>query len=82
MLSVPAVTIPRMEKRILGSIYGSVRPDRDFPLILDLYMRGRLPLDRLITHRMPLDAAQDALDLVRTGEAVRTVLELDEAQAA
>ena len=30
-------------------------PERDFPLILDLYRRGRLPLDRLISHRLPLD---------------------------
>ena len=31
------------------------KPERDFPLTLDLYRRGRLPLDRLISHRLPLD---------------------------
>jgi Zn-dependent alcohol dehydrogenase len=66
-----------MERRLLGSIYGSARPERDFPLILDLFMRGRLPLDRLISHRFPLDGVQDALDLVDSGEAVRAVLQLD-----
>jgi S-(hydroxymethyl)glutathione dehydrogenase/alcohol dehydrogenase len=78
VLSLPAIQIPRAERRILGSAYGSVKPQRDFPTILHLYEEGRLPLDRLITHRLPLEAAQDALDLVRTGRAVRAVLTLDE----
>ena len=73
---LPALSIPRMERRILGSIYGSARPDRDFPLILDAYRRGRLPLDRLISHRLPLEMAGDAMDAVRSGEAARVVLEL------
>lgn len=76
VLTLPAVTIPRMERRLLGSIYGSARPERDFPLILDLFMRGRLPLDRLISHRLPLDAIQDAFDLVSSGAAVRAIIEL------
>jgi len=78
VLTLPAIQIPRAERRILGSAYGSVKPQRDFPTILNLYQQGRLPLDRLITHRLPLSAAQDALDLVRTGRAVRAVLTLDE----
>jgi Zn-dependent alcohol dehydrogenase len=77
VIPLPAVTIPRMERRILGSLYGSVRPERDFAAILSLYARGRLPLDRLISHRLPLDRAQEGLELVRTGQAVRAVLELD-----
>ena len=65
-----------MERRVLGSIYGSARPDRDFPLILDLYRRGRLPLDRLISHRLPLAEVEAAVDAVRSGDATRVVLEL------
>jgi Zn-dependent alcohol dehydrogenase len=77
VIPLPALTIPRMERRILGSLYGSVRPERDFAAILSLYAQGRLPLDRLISHRLPLDRAQEGLELVRAGQAVRTVLELD-----
>jgi S-(hydroxymethyl)glutathione dehydrogenase/alcohol dehydrogenase len=77
VLSLPASHIPRAERRILGSAYGSVRPHRDFPTILRLHAQGRLPLDRLISHRLPLSSAQDALDLVSTGTAVRAVLTLD-----
>jgi len=76
-LPLPALTIPRMERRILGSLYGSIRPDRDFPAILDLYASGRLPLEKLISHHLPLERAQEGLDLVRSGQAVRVVLELD-----
>src|SRR5207244_12841238 len=79
-LPLPALTIPRMERRILGSLYGSIRPDRDFPAILDLYASGRLPLERLISHHLPLERAQEGLDLVRSGQAVRVVLELDGAE--
>jgi len=76
MLTLPAIEIPRSERRILGSAYGSVRPERDFPRILQLYAEGRLPLDRLISHRMPLAETAAAIDLVRSGTAVRAVLQL------
>jgi alcohol dehydrogenase len=75
-LTVPALSIPRMERRVLGSIYGSARPDRDFPLILDAYRRGRLPLERLISHRFQLAEVEAAVDAVRSGEATRVVLSL------
>lgn len=75
VLPLPAIEIPRSERRILGSAYGSVRPERDFPSILRLHAEGRLPLDKLISHRLPLAQAGEALDLVRSGRAVRAVLQ-------
>jgi alcohol dehydrogenase len=75
-LSIPALSIPRMERRVLGSIYGSARPDRDFPLILEAYRRGTLPLDRLISHRLTLDEVGGGIDAVRSGEATRVVIDL------
>jgi Zn-dependent alcohol dehydrogenase len=77
LLPLPALSIPRMERRVLGSIYGSSRPERDFPLTLDLYRRGRLPLDRLVTHRLPLADVERGFDLMRAGEAARVVLDLN-----
>ncbi len=76
VLPLPALTIPRMERRVLGSIYGSSRPERDFALTLDLYRRGRLPLDKLVTHRLPLEKVGPAFELMRNGEAIRVVLDL------
>jgi len=75
VLELPALSIPRMERRVLGSIYGSSRPERDFPALLELYRRGRLPLDRLIGMRLPLEAAQEGFDLLRSGTTQRVILE-------
>jgi alcohol dehydrogenase len=75
-LTLPALTIPRMERRVLGSIYGSTKPERDFAHALDLYRDGRLPIDRLISHRLPLEDAERGFELMHSGEAVRVVLEL------
>ena len=52
-----------------------VRPDRDFPLLLDLDPRGSLPLDRLISDRLPLDAIQTGIDRLREGSTLRTIVE-------
>lgn len=76
VLSLPATTIPRMERRVLGSIYGSTRPERDFPHTLDLFRDGRLPLDRLVSHRLPLEQVNRGFELMHSGEALRVVLEL------
>jgi alcohol dehydrogenase len=75
VVALPALPIPRMERRVLGSLYGSSRPHRDFPALLDLYRRGRLPLDRLISRRLPLEAAADGLALLRDGHELRVILE-------
>ena len=75
--TLPALPIPRMERRVLGSIYGSSRPERDFPALLELYRRGRLPLDRLVSRRLPLDAVEEAFGSMRGGAALRVVLDLE-----
>ena len=76
VLALPAISIPRMERRVLGSIYGSSRPERDFPLTLELYRSGRLPLERLVSHTLPLDEVSRAFALMRSGEALRVILDL------
>ena len=77
VLPLPAILVPRAERRILGCAYGSARPERDFPAILGLYRDGRLPLERLVSHRLPLDGIDEAFDLLRTGTPRRIVLDLD-----
>ena len=76
VVPLPALTMPRMERRVLGSIYGSSKPERDFPATLELYRAGRLPLDRLVSHRLPLDDVARGFELMRDGTALRVVLDL------
>lgn len=76
VLALPAVTIPRGERRVLGSIYGSTKPERDFPQTLALYRSGRLPLDRLVSHRLPLDEVERGFELMHSGDALRVVVDL------
>jgi Zn-dependent alcohol dehydrogenase len=75
-LRLPALPFPRTERRVLGSAYGSVRPGQGFAAILEAYRSGRLPLDRLISHRLPLEEVGVAFELLRSGGARRVVLEL------
>jgi Zn-dependent alcohol dehydrogenase len=50
----------------------------DFPRLLGLWEAGRLPLDRLITHRHPLSGINDAIAGLRAGEGIRHVVLFNE----
>ena len=65
------------EKRFIGSIGGSCRPDRDFPRFLDWHAEGRLDLDALVTARYPLDAIGEATAALERGEVTgRSIIDL------
>lgn len=76
-LSLPANRIVREERRLLGSFYGSARPHIDMPMILNLYMAGKLMLDELVTHRFSLEQINEAVHALESGEAIRPVIILD-----
>ncbi|NQV28966.1 MAG: zinc-binding dehydrogenase [Rhodopirellula sp.] len=63
-------------KRIMGSWGGDSKPDTDIPLYADKYKRGLLPLEKLVTHRFPLDDINEALSLLESGQAGRILLEI------
>jgi len=65
------------EKRILRSSYGGARPRRDFPWLAQLYLDGRLELDRLITRRLALSDINEGFDDMRRGIGIRTVVMFD-----
>jgi S-(hydroxymethyl)glutathione dehydrogenase / alcohol dehydrogenase len=65
------------EKRIRRSSYGDARPWRDFPLLAQAYLEGRLLLDELITQRIRLPAINGGFDALRSGRAIRTVVTFD-----
>jgi Zn-dependent alcohol dehydrogenase len=64
------------EKKYIGSIGGSCRPDRDFPMFLRWYHEGDLDLDALVTTRYRLDQIQEATDALAGGKiAGRAIME-------
>jgi Zn-dependent alcohol dehydrogenase len=56
------------EKKYIGSIGGSCRPDRDFPMFLRWYKEGDLDLDALVTSRYTLDQINEATDALAAGQ--------------
>jgi S-(hydroxymethyl)glutathione dehydrogenase / alcohol dehydrogenase len=71
---LPAADIPREEKIVTGSFYGSCDPQMDMPRVLDLYMEGQLPLDRLVTRTYELNAINEAFGAMNSGEVARAVI--------
>ena len=62
------------EKNFMGSYYGSVDVRSDFHRLLSLWKSGQLNLDGMITNRMKIDEINDAFDIMKKGEAIRTVI--------
>jgi S-(hydroxymethyl)mycothiol dehydrogenase len=58
------------------SWYGDCLPSRDFPMLIDLYLGGRLDLDRFVSETIPLDAVEDAFHKMERGEVLRSVVVL------
>ncbi len=57
-----------------GTAFGGARGRTDVPKIVDWYMDGKLNIDDLITHTMPLDKINDAFDLMHEGKSIRSVV--------
>lgn len=57
-----------------GSAFGGARGRTDVPKIVDWYMEGKINIDDLITHVMPVEQVNDAFDLMHKGESIRSVL--------
>jgi S-(hydroxymethyl)mycothiol dehydrogenase len=58
------------------SWYGDCLPSRDFPALIDLYLQGRLDLDRFVTETIGLDEVEDAFHKMERGEVLRSVVVL------
>lgn len=73
-IRIDALALAEGGKTLIGSNYGSTVPGRDFPRIAELYLAGRLPVDELISHRIPLDEVNEAFDAMRSGLRARSVI--------
>ena len=57
-----------------SSWYGDCLPERDFPMLIDLHLQGRLPLERFVSERIALDGVEKAFDAMHAGEVLRSVV--------
>jgi S-(hydroxymethyl)mycothiol dehydrogenase len=57
-----------------SSWYGDCLPTRDFPMLTDLYLQGRLDLDAFVTEEIGLDQVEEAFTTMRTGDVLRSVV--------
>jgi S-(hydroxymethyl)glutathione dehydrogenase/alcohol dehydrogenase len=64
------------QRQITGSVYGSAVPHRDIPKFLELYRKGKLDLDRMITRFIRLEEVNDAFQAMGRGEGARSVIVL------
>ncbi len=76
-LVLNALSLPRSERMIMGSWYGSARPWVDLPKMSDLYLNGRLQIDPMISRTYRLDEINTAFDALAAGEVARSIIVFD-----
>ncbi len=60
-----------------SSWYGDCLPSRDFPMLIDLYLQGRLDLDAFVTEEIALDQVEEAFEKMHAGDVLRSVVMLE-----
>ncbi|HVC24528.1 MAG TPA: S-(hydroxymethyl)mycothiol dehydrogenase [Acidimicrobiales bacterium] len=76
-IDLPMIELFGRGGRIKPSWYGDCLPSRDFPMLVDLYLQGRLDLDRFVSETIPLDGVEAAFQAMERGEVLRSVVVLD-----
>jgi alcohol dehydrogenase len=72
--ALPQVNLVAEERTVKGSYIGTCVPSRDLPRYVALYRQGKLPVNRLLTHRMPLEQINEGFERLREGNAIRQVV--------
>ncbi|MFI9534364.1 S-(hydroxymethyl)mycothiol dehydrogenase [Nocardia fusca] len=75
-LEMPLIDLFSRGGALKSSWYGDCLPDRDFPMMIDLYLQGRLPLDKFVTERISLDGVEQAFHTMHEGSVLRSVVVL------
>jgi alcohol dehydrogenase len=73
-LPLPLTHLVAEERTVKGSYIGTCVPSRDLPRFVSLYRQGRLPVDKLLTHRLKLDEINEGFERLREGKAIRQVV--------
>ena len=75
-LEIPLVDIFGRGGSLKSSWYGDCLPSRDFPVLIDLYLQGRLPLDKFVSEHIALTDIESAFEKMHRGEVLRSVVVL------
>jgi S-(hydroxymethyl)mycothiol dehydrogenase len=75
-LEMPLIDFFSRGGALKSSWYGDCLPERDFPMLIDLYEQGRLPLDKFVTERVGLTDVEAAFEAMEAGKVLRSVVEL------
>jgi alcohol dehydrogenase len=76
VFQIPPVTLVADERVVRGSYMGSCVPSRDIPRYIDLFLAGKLPVDKLLSSTGPLSGINEAFDRLDRGEVVRHIIEM------
>ncbi|WP_026261984.1 zinc-dependent alcohol dehydrogenase family protein [Spirosoma panaciterrae] len=74
MLQLSPTKLVADERTLQGSYIGSCVPARDIPAYISLYQAGRLPVDKLMTHKIRLDDINEGFERLAKGEAIRQII--------
>jgi S-(hydroxymethyl)mycothiol dehydrogenase len=75
-LELPLLDVFGRGGGLKSSWYGDCLPSRDFPMLVDLHLQGRLPLDKFVSETIALDAVEEAFAKMQRGEVLRSVVVL------
>ena len=73
-LEMPLVDFFARGGSLKSSWYGDCLPERDFPTLIELYLQGRLPLDRFVSERIALGDVEEAFHRMHDGSVLRSVV--------
>ena len=73
-IELPLIDIFGRGGSLKSSWYGDCLPTRDFPMLIDLYLQGRLDLDKFVSETIPIDAVETAFQKMEQGKVLRSVV--------
>jgi alcohol dehydrogenase len=74
MMQLSPTKLVADERTLQGSYIGSCVPVRDIPAYIALYQSGRLPVDKLMTHKLRLDDVNEGFERLASGDAIRQII--------
>ncbi|WP_300016422.1 S-(hydroxymethyl)mycothiol dehydrogenase [Pseudonocardia sp.] len=74
MLELPLIDVFGRGGSTKSSWYGDCLPSRDFPMLVDLHLQGRLPLEKFVSETIALDGVEAAFEKMHSGDVLRSVV--------